>query len=189
MLQQSWVVVVTFIREWPAKCIGWPSVELREFRAQQKSRGRELFMTTCDSCFFAKREKQTAGTSSRFKECMSLQCQRNREHVWKQTSEGKREYPVAMIRRLVNGLFMISVLVCFMCSCLKLTVCCRHLPHFLLHPLHKKPRRTFPQRNLSIRKLIHHLQVSCGHVSKTSLRLLLQRRGCPVWMQHMVDKL
>ena len=42
--------------EWPAKCIGWSSVELREFRAQQKSSGRELFMTACDSCFFAKKK-------------------------------------------------------------------------------------------------------------------------------------
>ena len=50
--------------EWPAKCIGWSSVELREFRAQQKSCGRELFMTACDSCFFAKKRKQFVGTSS-----------------------------------------------------------------------------------------------------------------------------
>ena len=50
--------------EWLAKCIGWSSVELREFRAQQKSCGRELFTTACDSCFFAKREKQFVGTSS-----------------------------------------------------------------------------------------------------------------------------
>ena len=49
--------------ERPARCIGWSSVELRAFRAQQKSCGRELFMTACDSCFFAKREK-SAGTSS-----------------------------------------------------------------------------------------------------------------------------
>ena len=42
--------------EWPAKCIGWSSVEHREFRAQQKSCGRELFMTACDSCFFAKKK-------------------------------------------------------------------------------------------------------------------------------------
>ena len=42
--------------EWPAKCIGWSSVELREFRAQQKSCGRELFMKACDSCIFAKNE-------------------------------------------------------------------------------------------------------------------------------------
>ena len=39
----------------------------------------------------------------RFKEYMSLQCQGNHENLWKQTSEGKREYPSAMIRRLVNG--------------------------------------------------------------------------------------
>ena len=39
----------------------------------------------------------------RFKEYMGLQCQGNHEHVWKQTSEGKREYPSAMIRRLANG--------------------------------------------------------------------------------------
>ena len=50
--------------EWPAKCIGWSSVELREFRAQQKSCGREFLMTACDSCFFAKKRKQSAGTSS-----------------------------------------------------------------------------------------------------------------------------
>ena len=40
-----------------------------------------------------------------------------------------------------------------------------------------------------VRKLIHRLHVSGGHVSKSSLGLLLQRRSCPVWMQHMVDQL
>ena len=97
--------------EWPAKCIGWSSVELREFRAQQKSCGRELFMTACDSCLFEKRENnllerhrwQFLTSDSLFKEYMSLQCQGNHEHVWKLTSEGKREYPSAMIRRLVKG--------------------------------------------------------------------------------------
>ena len=97
--------------EWPAKCIGSSSVELREFRAQQKSCGRELFMTACDSCFFAKRENnllerhrwQFLTSDPCSKEYMSLQCQGYHEHVWKQTSEGKREYPSAMIRRLVNG--------------------------------------------------------------------------------------
>ena len=42
--------------EWPAKRIGWSSVELCEFRAKKKSCGRELFMAACDSCFFAKKE-------------------------------------------------------------------------------------------------------------------------------------
>ena len=41
--------------EWPAKCAGWSSVELREFRVQQKNCGRALFMAACDSCFFAKK--------------------------------------------------------------------------------------------------------------------------------------
>ena len=97
--------------EWPAKCAGWSSVELREFRGQEKSCGRELFMTACDSCFFARRENnllehhrwQFLASNPRFKEYMSLQCQENHEHAWKRTHEGKREYPVAMIRRLVNG--------------------------------------------------------------------------------------
>ena len=40
-----------------------------------------------------------------------------------------------------------------------------------------------------VRQLIHRLHGSGGHVSKTSLRLLRQRRGCPVWMQQMVDQL
>ena len=45
-----------------------------------------------------------------------------------------------------------------------------------------------PSERERVRKLIHRLHVSGGHVSKTSLRLL-QRRGCPVWMLHMVDQL
>ena len=68
-------------------------------------------MTACNSCFFAKRENnllehhrwQFLTSDPRFKEFLFLQCQGNHEHVWKQTSEGKREYSVAMIRRLVNG--------------------------------------------------------------------------------------
>ena len=47
----------------------------------------------------------------------------------------------------------------------------------------------FPAERERVRKLIHRLHVSGGHVSKTSLRVLLQRRGCLVWMQHMVDQL
>ena len=36
---------------------------------------------------------------------MGLQCQVNDKHVWKRTHKGKREreYPVAMVRRLVKG--------------------------------------------------------------------------------------
>ena len=33
-----------------AKCIGWSSVELNEFRAKQKSCGPDLFTTAFDSC-------------------------------------------------------------------------------------------------------------------------------------------
>ena len=83
MLQQSCVVVVTFIGN----------------GLQSASVGR-------DFCFFAKRENnllehhcwQFLTSDPRFKEYMSLQCQGNHEHVWKQTSKGKREYPVAMVR-------------------------------------------------------------------------------------------
>ena len=78
----------------------WSYVDLREFGAQQKSCGRELFMTACDCCFFAKRENNLLQHHRpaiphirlpRFKEYMSLQCQGNHEHVWKQTHERKRE--------------------------------------------------------------------------------------------------
>ena len=64
-------------------------------------------------------------------------------------------------------------------------------PQFLLHRLLKKPRRIFisPAERERVQKLIYRLHVSGGHVSKTSLRLLLERRGCPVWMQRMVDQL
>ena len=67
--------------EWPANCIGWSSVELREFRAQQTSCGRELFITACGSCFFAKKENnllerhrwQFLTSDPRFEEYMSLE--------------------------------------------------------------------------------------------------------------------
>ena len=84
------------------------SVELREIRAQQESCGRELLFAACDSCCFPTREHsllehhwcQFLTSDGRFKECMSLQCRRNRAHVWKQSGEGKRVYPSAMIQRL-----------------------------------------------------------------------------------------
>ena len=94
-------------------------LEQREFRAQQKSCGRELFMTACDSCFFAKKENnlmerhrwQFLTSDPRFKKYMSPQCQGNHEHVWKQTSEGKRENPSASYFILISRSFC-----CFICS-------------------------------------------------------------------------
>ena len=68
-------------------------------------------VVACDSCFFAKKDNnllerhrwQFLTSDSPFTEYMGLQCQGNHEHVWKQTSEEKREYPSAMIRKLVIG--------------------------------------------------------------------------------------
>ena len=170
--------------EWPAECAGWSSVELRNFRTQQKSCGRELFMTACDSCFFAKRGNnllerrrwQFLTSDPRFIQYMSLQCQGNHEHVWIQKQEGKREYPVAMIRRSVDG-FVHD-----------------------LRPLQFHMFLSDADHLLSVSPAVfvaspaqetedHRLHVAGGHVLKTSLKLLLQRRGCPVWMQHMVDQL
>ena len=184
--------------EWPAKCIGWSSVELPEFRAQQKSCGRELFMTACDSCVFAKRENnllerhrwQFLTSDPRFKEYMSFQCQDNHEHVWNQTSEGKREYPSAMIRRLVNG-FVHDLrppqLHMFLSEADR--VLSSSPAFFVASSAQETEKDTSPAERERVRKMIHRLHASGGHVSKTSLRLLLQRRGCPVWMQHMVDQL
>ena len=106
ILRQFFVYAAAVLRggghiywDWPAKCIGWSSVELREFRAQQKSCGRELFLSACDSCFFAKKGRTICWniivgnfltSNPRFKEDMSLQCQGNQ----KQTSEGKKEVSI-----------------------------------------------------------------------------------------------
>ena len=78
---------------------------------------------------------------ARFKEYMGLQCQGNHEHVWKQTSEEKREDPSAMIRRLVNG---------------------------FVHDLRPPPapeteKNISPAERERVRKLIHRLHVSGGH--------------------------
>ena len=81
---------------------------------------------------------------------------------------------------------MTSFLLSSTCFCRKLTIGCPYLLQFLLRLLLKKPKIMFRQLNVGVFKLIHRLHVAGGHVSKTSLRLLLQRRGCPVWMQHMV---
>ena len=60
---------------------------------------------------------------------------------------------------------------------------------FVASSAHETEKDISPAERERVRKLIHRLHVSGGHVSKTSLRLLLQRRGCPVWMQQMVDQL
>ena len=59
-----------------AKCAGWSSVELRDFRAQQKSCCRELFMTACGSCRFAKTDDNLLGTSSLAIPCIRSSFQR-----------------------------------------------------------------------------------------------------------------
>ena len=116
----------------------------------------------------------------RFKKYLSLPCQGNHEHVWKRTHEGKREYPVSMIRRLVNGFV----------HYLRLPQLHMFLSAVFVASLAKESEdNVSPAERDRVRKLIHRLHVARGHVSKTSLGLLLQRRGCPVWMQHMVDQL
>ena len=85
---------------------------------------------------------------------------------------------------------MISVLLSSTCFCLKLIVFYPHLLQFFVASSAQETEKDIsPAERERVRKLIHRLHVSGGHVSKTSLRLLLQRRGCPVWMQQMVDQL
>ena len=108
---------------------------------------------------------------------MNLQCQGNHEHVWKRTHEGKREYPVAMIRRLVNG---------FVHDLEADRLLSTSPAGFVASPAEETEDNVSPAERERVRKLIYRLHVAGGHVSKTSLRLLLQRSGCLVWMQHMV---
>ena len=125
----------------------------------------------------------------RFKEYVRLQCRGNHEHVWTRTRDGKREYPVAMIRRLVNGVVHNLRPPSFTCFCRKLTCCCPPLPQFFVAcPAQETGDHVSPAERERVQQLIHRLLVAEGDVSKTSLRLLLQRRGCPVWMQHMVGQ-
>ena len=139
---------------------------------------------------FERHRWQFLTSGSRFKEYMSLQCQGNHEHVWKQTSEGKREYPSAMIRRLVNG-FVHDLrpyqLHMFLSEADRMLSSSPAV--FVASPAQETEKDISPSERDRVRKLIHRLHVSGGHVSKRGFRLLLQRRGCPVWMQHMVDQL
>ena len=175
--------------EWHATCASWSSVELRDLNAQQKSCGRELFMTACDSCFFAKKTicwKIIVGNSSH----PILVSKSTRVSSVKEIAKGKREYPVAMIRRLVYG-FVHDLRPpephTFLSEADRLLSVS---PAFsVASPAQETEDNVSPAERERVRKLIHRLHVAGGHVSKTSLRLLLQRRGCPVWMQHMVDQL
>ena len=118
---------------------------------------------------------------------MSLQCQGLHEHVWKETSEGKRKYTFAMIRRLVNGFvhdlrppqhhIFLSESDCLLSASLAVIVA---------SPAQETEDGGSPAERERVRKLIPRLHVAGGHVSNTSLRLLLERRGCPVWVQRMV---
>ena len=118
---------------------------------------------------------------------MNLQCQGNNEHVWKRPHEGKREYPVAMIRRLVNG-FVHDLRPpqhhIFLLEADRLLSASPAV--FVASPAQETEDNVSPAERERVRKLIYLLHVAGGHVSRTSLRLLLHRHGCPVWMQHMV---
>ena len=50
--------------EWLAKCIGWSSVELREFRAQQKKLWSRIVYDSVRLLLLCKKRKQSVGTSS-----------------------------------------------------------------------------------------------------------------------------
>ena len=96
---------------------------------------------------------------------------------------GKREYPVAMIRRLVNGFvhdLRAPQLNIFLSEADRMLSTSPAV--FVASPGQETEKDISSGERECVRKLI-------GHVSKTSLRLLLQRRGCLVWMQHMVDQL
>ena len=117
-------------------------------------------------------------------------CQKNHEHMWKQTHGGKREYPVAMIRRLVNGVDhdlhhpQLHMFVSEVVHLLSVSPAV-----FVASSAQETEDHVSPAEREHVQKLIHRLHVAGGHVSKTRLRLLLQRRGCPVWVQRMVDQL
>ena len=102
----------------------------------------------------------------------------------------KREYPSAVIRRLVNG-FVHDLrppqLHMFLSAADR--VLSSSPAVFVVSSAQETEKDITPAERERVRKLTHRLHVSGGHVSKTSLRLLLQRRGCPVWMQQMVDLL
>ena len=109
ILRQFFVCAAAVLRggghiywEWPAKCIGWSSVELREFRASRNVVVENCF---CQRATLASSQKGKTicwniivgsflTSDPRFKEDMSLQCQGNHEHVWKHTSEGKKRVSI-----------------------------------------------------------------------------------------------
>ena len=98
--------------EWPAWSAGWNTVELRDFRDQQQCRGRELYLAACDSCGFAKREtncwKIADGKLSLLMIASRNTLVSNVKGtiliLGEQLTQEGRAYPVAMVRRLVNGL-------------------------------------------------------------------------------------
>ena len=96
--------------EWLAKTLGWSTVELRDFRAQQQRHGRQLHPIARDTCRFAKRENFWNIAFGKISLLMFasrniwvLQCQSNHSHTWRTVETRGREYPAVVVRRLVNG--------------------------------------------------------------------------------------
>ena len=121
---------------------------------------------------------------SSFQRVHEFPMSRNHEHVWKRTNEGNREYPVAMIRRLVNG-FVHDLrppqLHMFLSEADRLLSASPAV--FIASPPQTEDHFS-PAERERVRTLIHRLHVAGGHVSETRLRLLLQRRGCPVCIHY-----
>ena len=88
------------LRKYMTRSRNWPKSTALEFRAQQKSCGRVLFMTACDFCFFAKKKTICWNVIvGNFSLLILVTVSRKS----RRTPEGKRENPSAMIGRLVNG--------------------------------------------------------------------------------------
>ena len=105
--------------------------------------------------------------------------------MWKRTHEG-----IAVIRTLVNG-FVHDLrppqLHIFLSEADRLLSASPAV--YVASPAQESEDNVSPAERERVRKFIHRLHVAGGHGSNTSLRLLLQRHGCLVWMQHMVDQL
>eukprot|EP00969_Alexandrium_andersonii_P342747 15150585-Alexandrium_andersonii.AAC.1 len=51
----------------------------------------------------------------------------------------------------------------------------------------KNQEEETPENVKKAKALIHKLHISTGHSKKSSMRMLLERRGCPEWMLKLVD--
>ncbi|CAK0795828.1 unnamed protein product [Prorocentrum cordatum] len=178
--------------EWPHKCSGWSTTELNQLRREaEKIIGRSLRMVRADACQVGMRDD-----NGNFTQWVALRCTKDHPHS---TLEGhdavaaSAYYPDPMIRRLVKGFAKDLRGQDFAGDFWAMSALQDYEEQLYgIESGIDTHLKKMPEDNVTLDKVkswLMDLHILGGHMSKTNMKAMLQRRGCPSWQQALVGEL